>query len=149
MQGIDVHIDTNIGKTLSALGSTLTTLTGEEDEEFYFGDEPDGRHDVSLEDVSIIQVGFLFCFFKTFMDILTLLYFCFDAEKRFTHLFNELSHRMTKPSKWHVRPVKTQISLGIRPVWSESSLSAWKNIGSSATHWVHSEDSDQTGDNNW
>ena len=29
-----------------------------------------------------------------------------------------LSHRMTKPTKWHVRPVKTQISLGIRPVWS-------------------------------
>ena len=25
---------------------------------------------------------------------------------------------MTKPTKWHVRPVKTQISLGILPVWS-------------------------------
>ena len=37
---------------------------------------------------------------------------------------------------------KTQISLGIRPVWSESSLSAWREI---ATHWAHSEDSDQTG----
>ena len=44
-----------------------------------------------------------------------------------------------------VRPSKTQISLGIRPVWSESSLCA---------HWVakdpwflhaDSEDSDQTG----
>ena len=31
---------------------------------------------------------------------------------------------MTKPAKWHVRPAKTQISLGIRPVWSESSLCA-------------------------
>ena len=28
---------------------------------------------------------------------------------------------------------------------SESSLSAWRKLGSSATHWVHSEDSDQTG----
>ena len=28
------------------------------------------------------------------------------------------SRLMTKPTKWHVRPVKTQISLGIRPVWS-------------------------------
>ena len=37
------------------------------------------------------------------------------------------------------------ISLGIRPVWSESTLSAWRNIGSLATHWAHSEDSDQTG----
>ena len=30
---------------------------------------------------------------------------------------------MTKPKKWHV-PAKTQISLGIRPVWSDSSLCA-------------------------
>ena len=29
---------------------------------------------------------------------------------------------MTKPIKWHVRPAKTQISLGIRLVWAESSL---------------------------
>ena len=28
----------------------------------------------------------------------------------------KLSHSMTKPTKWHVRPAKTQISLGIRPV---------------------------------
>ena len=28
------------------------------------------------------------------------------------------SHLMTKPTKWHVRQAKTQISLGIRPVWS-------------------------------
>ena len=31
----------------------------------------------------------------------------------------------------------TQISLGIRPVWSESSLSAWRNLGPLATHWAH------------
>ena len=36
-----------------------------------------------------------------------------------------------------VRPAKTQISLGIRPVWSESSLSAWSKLGSLATHWAH------------
>ena len=44
-----------------------------------------------------------------------------------------------------VRPAKTQISLGIHPVWSESSLTAWRKHGSLATHWAHSEDSDQTG----
>ena len=44
-----------------------------------------------------------------------------------------------------MRPAKTQISLGIRPVWSESSLSAWRNLGSLVTHWAHIEDSDQTG----
>ena len=51
---------------------------------------------------------------------------------------------MTKPTKWPVCPAKTQISLGIRPVWSESSLSAWRSIGSLANRKVHSEDSDQT-----
>ena len=28
------------------------------------------------------------------------------------------SRNMSKPTKWHVPPAKTQISLGIRPVWS-------------------------------
>ena len=44
-----------------------------------------------------------------------------------------------------MRPAKTQISLGIPPVWSESSLSTWRKLGSLSTHSVHSEDSDQTG----
>ena len=35
----------------------------------------------------------------------------------FRHPKTELSRLMTKPTKWHVRPAKTQISLGIRPVW--------------------------------
>ena len=56
-----------------------------------------------------------------------------------------MSRCMTKPTKWPVRPAKTQISLGIRPVWPESSLSAWRNLGSLATHLVHSEGSDQSG----
>ena len=33
-------------------------------------------------------------------------------------LITNMSCRMTKATKWHVRPVKTQISLGICPVWS-------------------------------
>ena len=44
-----------------------------------------------------------------------------------------------------MHPTKTQISPSIRPVWSESSLSAWRNLGTLAIQWVHSEDSDQTG----
>ena len=44
-----------------------------------------------------------------------------------------------------LHPVKTQISLGIRPVWSESSLCAqWTAKGPSFLH-ADSEDSDQTG----
>ena len=33
---------------------------------------------------------------------------------------------------------------GHQTVWSESSLSAWRNLGSLATHWTHSKASDQT-----
>ena len=55
------------------------------------------------------------------------------------------SRLMTKPTKWHVRPAKTQISLGIRPVWSESSLCAkWVAKYPVLLH-ADSEDSYQTG----
>ena len=56
-----------------------------------------------------------------------------------------MNRLMTKPTKWHMRPVKTQISLGIRPVWSESLLCAqWVAKDSSFLH-ADSEDSDETG----
>ena len=44
-----------------------------------------------------------------------------------------------------MRPAKTQISMGIRPVWSESLLPTWRKLGSLTTQRAHSEDSDQTG----
>ena len=60
-------------------------------------------------------------------------------------LHNRMSRRVTKPTNWHVHPAKTQISLGIRPVWSESSLCAqWVAKDPSFLH-ADSEDSDQTG----
>ena len=56
-----------------------------------------------------------------------------------------MSRLVTKPTKWHVRTAKTLIRLGIRPVWSESSLSTWRKLRSLATRWAHSEYSDQIG----
>ena len=51
-----------------------------------------------------------------------------------------------KTNKMTVHPAKTQISPGIRQVWSESSLCAqWVAKDPSFLHW-DSEDSDQTGD---
>ena len=44
-----------------------------------------------------------------------------------------------KTNKMTVHPAKTQISLGIRPVWSESSLSTWRKLGSLVTHKAHSK----------
>ena len=53
--------------------------------------------------------------------------------------------RHDKTNKVSVRPAKTQISLGIRPVWSESSLCAqWEAKDPRFLH-ADSEDSDQTG----
>ena len=51
----------------------------------------------------------------------------------------QMSHHMTKPTKWPVGLAKTRISLGICPVF------AVRMIGPLTTHWAHSEDSDQTG----
>ena len=56
-----------------------------------------------------------------------------------------MSWSMTKPTKWPVLPAKTQISLGIRPVWSEPSLYA--QCVAKILSFLHAdnEDSDQTG----
>ena len=54
------------------------------------------------------------------------------------YVLHHLSRVTTKQTKWHVRPVKTQIRPGW--CWSESSLSAWRKLGPLATHWAHSED---------
>ena len=88
--------------------------------------------------------------------------FCFLAGcQMWTHItVSSFEPSHDKTNKVTVRPVKTQFSLGIRPVWLESSLSqislgirpvwsefllsAWGKLGSLATQ-AHSEDSDQTG----
>ena len=45
-----------------------------------------------------------------------------EKEKRcdMTHRIElyKMNCSITKPTKWHLRPAKTQISLGIHPVWS-------------------------------
>lgn len=33
MEGVDIHLDVNVGKQLSALGHTLTMLTGSQEED--------------------------------------------------------------------------------------------------------------------
>ena len=51
-----------------------------------------------------------------------------------------------KTNKMACAPSEDWISLSIRPIWSESSLSAWRKLGSLPTHWAHSEDwSDRAG----
>ena len=56
---------------------------------------------------------------------------------------NKLPH--DKTNKMTMRPAKTQISLGIRPVWPESSLcTQWVAKDPCFLH-ADNEDSDQTG----
>ena len=57
----------------------------------------------------------------------------------------QMSRLMTKPTKWFVHPAKTQISLGICPVCSESLLCALCVAKDPTFHHADSKDSDQTG----
>ena len=76
--------------------------------------------------------------------IITAIFLCVPILFWF-YINEDLSRLMTQPTKWYVRPAKTQISLGIWPVWSESSLCAqWVAKEPSFLH-ADSEDSDQTG----
>ena len=58
---------------------------------------------------------------------------------------NLIESRHDKTNKLSVRPAKTQISLGIRPVWSESSLSAQRVAKDPRFLHADSENSDLTG----
>ena len=47
-----------------------------------------------------------------------------------------MSHLMTKPTNWHGRPARSAWA----SAQSDQSLSAWRKLGSLATHWAHGED---------
>ena len=98
-----------------------------------------------------------YCFWCSFGEIkfdLTLKYIGRNMTASLTHCNGEAENFsflhlscliVTKQTKWHVRPAKTRISLGMRPVWSESTLCAqWVAKDRSFLH-ADSEDSDQTG----
>ena len=76
--------------------------------------------------------------------------FFFPLKLKIMEFFSELciyEPPHDKTNKTNVRPAKTQITLGIRPVWSESSLCAqWVAKDPRFLH-ADSEDSDQTGRN--
>ena len=69
---------------------------------------------------------------------------CRGLNEQSKEVKNRIIHSKTQLTKWHVYPGKTQISMDIRSVGLESSLAAWRNLGSLATHWARSGDSDLT-----
>ena len=61
----------------------------------------------------------------------------------------QILHYIAITEHAHGKTKKKKKMIWLRSAWAsaqsdESSLSAWRNIGSLATHWAHSEDSDQT-----
>ena len=69
----------------------------------------------------------------------------YTKTRRTLHHWQHLSEPThDKTNKMTVRPAKTQISLGIRPVWSESSLCALLVAQDPSVLQADSEDSDQT-----
>ena len=64
---------------------------------------------------------------------------------QYSKVQTHLSCLKTKPTNWYVHPAKTQISLGICPVWSETLLCIqWEAKDPRFLH-ADSDDSDQTG----
>ena len=74
----------------------------------------------------------------TYISKVTKLYFKHENVVYEKHILH-LSRNKTKPTKWPVRPARTRIRLGIRTVWSEPSLSAWRTLVFLAIHCEHSE----------
>lgn len=66
MEGVDIHLDVNIGKQLSALGHTLTTLSSFEEDEsttIYSQDSDDGESSVKANKVNV-TVSFMMSQFE-------------------------------------------------------------------------------------
>ena len=71
---------------------------------------------------------------------------CFanSVEEPFEPPHDKINNVAVRPAKTQIRLGGSQISLGIRPVWSESSLSAWRTIGNLATQWTYTEGSEMS-----
>ena len=104
---------------------------------------------IELKQITIKQVSFITFYLRHGLNKKPLFYvaimFSGPESLKSSFLSRQLMSRlMTKPTKWLLRPAKTLISLGIRPVWSEFSLWAlWVAKDPSFLH-ADNEDSDQT-----
>ena len=119
--------------------------------------------DLSLRWAHTHFVGFVTRWLKCLCCSISRLLFCYLLHKKSSIRCTECitQYKDYARGKWNIQivhiwaaswqnqqmachPAKTPISKGIRLVWSESSLSAWRNLGSLATHWAQRKDSDQT-----
>ena len=93
------------------------------------------KHKSRVKNASIYRDSFL-----TYIQVLKL-----KLKLRLGKVRSSIWTLHDKMNRMICAPRETQISLGICPVWPESSLSAWRKHGPLATNRAHSKDSDQTG----
>ena len=102
-------------------------------------------------DLSFCWAHLSFCWFCRGAAHMKCSYYCLAGKHLLcsssVHSLNSVfNHLMTKSTKWPVHPAKTQISLGIHPVWSESLLSAWRSYPLSAQRRLWSDWADAQAD---
>ena len=97
--------------------------------------------------VWVMGIGCFCKFYRALAKFCFVCYWCVWSQPPYSisavGCFNEPRH--DKTNKMSVRPAKTQISLSIRPVWSESSLNAQCVAKDPSILRADSEDSVQTG----
>ena len=103
-----------------------------------------------IENITIYKISKCTCNFcglttASFLKKLILvLLFVFVSFKSIVIYRYESSHEKTNIMACALSKDSDQPEHPPMPVWSESSLSAWRKLVSLATHWAHSEDSDKT-----
>lgn len=75
MEGVDIHLDVSVGQQLSALGHTLTMLTGSEEDDNhatvdYDSDDADEQENSTSQVKKKVGVSFSFLFYFTHYDFL-------------------------------------------------------------------------------
>lgn len=110
MEGVDIHLDVNVGKQLSALGHTLTMLTSVQEDEAgnpsYDSDEADtvdnaDASQVNIADCMFVMPSSLVCKEKNifvsigllieFWLLFTLCYFMMQDNFNVTRFFNHVT----------------------------------------------------------
>ena len=67
-----------------------------------------------------------------------------DSKLTWSGFTENMSRDMTNPTKWVCAQRRLRSAWASAESGQSLSLSAWRKLGSLATHWAHSEDSDQT-----
>ena len=92
MTGVDINLDTNIGKRLSTLSNTLTMLTGEEEEEGVQEEQLDDDLEDTENELPTIKVKpFICCAAAKYIHSVHIFKWCVFHEKIMKRLFEKIN----------------------------------------------------------